>query len=206
MILSPVIMGKFFGKKGLEGIKPGQTADTEASDMKSLQSGNLAIVTGIMTYHHKQPDGTDLTDKNVFTFGLVKKGGKWMYATHHASSMVEEKPEDVLNLFLTEYHKNPKAFFESRLPQDFRFLNGGKQTVTKEGVLSDSKTDPTDSEVTDVKAFKSGNLGIVSGVHVFKNRQSDGNIRADKVYFTYTMVKRNGKWFFAESHQTPVKE
>lgn len=81
--------GKFFGKKVLEGIKEGQTTDAEVSDMKAFQSGNLAVVTGIMTYHHKQADGSDKPDKNIFTFTMVKNNGKWLYAAHHASSMKE---------------------------------------------------------------------------------------------------------------------
>ena len=197
----------FFDRQAVlrEGRKS-TTNDSEILVVKSLQSGNVGLVTGVMTYHHRQPDGSDNADKVAYTFGMVKQNGKWMYATHQFAAMIQEKPEEVLNVFLAEYHKNPKTFFENRLPDDFRFLNGGKENVPKAGVISNSTNDPTDSEVSDVKAFQSGNLGVVSGFHVFKNRQADGNIRADKVAFTYTFQKKNGKWFFAESHQTPVKE
>ena len=189
-------------KKALAEMKPTGITPTRSNYQIKIV-GNMAVA------HYDQEnvrkDGTKNIEHNMNV--LEKVGGHWkIVGTSVHSNNNNEKPEDVLNLFLTEYHKNPKAFFESRLPTDFRFLNGGKQTVSKDGVLSNSKTDPTDSEISDVKAFQSGNLGIVSGVHVFKNKQSDGNIRADKVNFTYTMVKKNGKWFFAESHHTPLKE
>ncbi len=81
--------GKFFGKEFVKGLKEGQPADAEISDMKSFKSGDLAVVMGIMTWHHKQADGSDKPDKTISTFVMQKKSGKWMYAGYHSSALKE---------------------------------------------------------------------------------------------------------------------
>ena len=77
-----------------------------------------------------KPDGTDNVDKNVFTFTMVKKDNKWLYAMHHFSSMVEENPEAVVKDWIEQYNKDNKAFFVKNCSNDFIGSNSGITAVS----------------------------------------------------------------------------
>ncbi len=75
--------GAFYDNSGFKNMQGGQKANLEPSDMKSFQSGNLAVIMGMFT--KKQADGSD--KKEVFTAVMQKRNGKWMYVGHHATDM-----------------------------------------------------------------------------------------------------------------------
>ncbi len=79
--------GAFYNNAGFKDMKDGQQVRLEASDMKSFQSGNLAVIMGIFTQLKKQADGTEKPVKEVFTAVMQKRNGKWMYVGHHATDM-----------------------------------------------------------------------------------------------------------------------
>ena len=79
--------GAFYNNEGFKNMKEGQQAHLEPSDMKSFQSGNLAVVMGIFTSLKKEADGTQKPSKEVFTAVMQKRNGKWLYVGHHATDM-----------------------------------------------------------------------------------------------------------------------
>jgi ketosteroid isomerase-like protein len=81
--------GAFYGNSGFKTMPEGQKAYLEPSDMKSFQSGNLAVVMGIFTRPKKQADGTEKMGKEVFTAVMQKRNEKWLYVGHHATDMKE---------------------------------------------------------------------------------------------------------------------
>jgi hypothetical protein len=83
--------GKFFGKEFIvnRARKENETNDAEPTNMKTFKSGNLAVVVGNLTWHHKQADGSDKPDKTISTFIMQKKNGKWWYAGHLISPLKE---------------------------------------------------------------------------------------------------------------------
>ena len=81
--------GKFFGKEFIEKRAENKTSDTETTVNKVFKSGNLAVVIGTITWHNKQADGSDKPNKVVSTMIMQKKDGKWLYAGHHLSPLIE---------------------------------------------------------------------------------------------------------------------
>ena len=121
-----------------------------------------------------------------------------------AQSTNTAEVETVLKEFIVEYNKSPHDFFKNRLTPDFRYTDENGSFLFQSAILKSSEGRPSlQSEVSDLKTFRYGDLGIVSGIHSFE----DGW----KVAFTYTLVKQKGngaapRWMFAASQQTPVQK
>ncbi|GAB2564075.1 nuclear transport factor 2 family protein [Spirosoma aerophilum] len=119
-----------------------------------------------------------------------------------AQSANTAEVETALKEFITEYNKSPYDFFKNRLTDDFRYFNGNGGFSFRSDVLKENEGRPSlQSEVSDLKVLRAGDLGIVSGIHSFGG---DG-----KVAFTYTLVKQKGngsaaRWMFAMSQHTPI--
>ncbi len=79
--------GAFYNNSGFKNRKEGEQGHLEPSDMKSFQSGNLAVVMGIFRQPQKQADGTEKPSKQVFTAVMQKRNGKWLYVGHHQTDM-----------------------------------------------------------------------------------------------------------------------
>ena len=109
-----------------------------------------------------------------------------------------DDPEKVLQLFITEYNADPYSFFNSRISSDFRYTNGKGAFAFREATVKGAEgRKSTNSEVSNLKFFKSGDLIVASGIHTF-----EGN----PVAFTYTLQKQNGRWMFAASQHSTVEK
>jgi hypothetical protein len=109
-----------------------------------------------------------------------------------------DDPEKVLQLFIKEYNADPHSFFNSRTPSDFRYTNAKGLFSYRESVVKGAEgRKSTNSEVSNLKFFKSGDLIVAGGIHTF-----EGN----PVAFTYTLQKQNGRWMFAASHHSTVEK
>lgn len=121
-----------------------------------------------------------------------------------AQTSATTEVETTMSQFLAEYNKSPYDFFENRTPDDFRYIDGNGLFVFRPVVLAGSKGRPgLESSASDLKIFQSGNLAVVSGIHLF------GDAGNGKTAFTYTLKKMtNGstsQWMFAASQHTPVQ-
>jgi len=131
--------------------------------------------------------------KIVLTIGLFMS----ICSVSFAQKDNTDEPEKVLQLFVTEYNADPHRFFDSRIPKDFRYTNAEGLFSFRESVVKGAEgRSSTNSEVSNLKFFKSGDLIVASGIHTF-----GGN----PVAFTYTLQKQNGRWMFAASHHTAQK-
>jgi hypothetical protein len=112
--------------------------------------------------------------------------------------------ETAINQFIVEYNKAPYDFFKNRCTPDFRYTDGDGSFTLLPTILKNSKGRPsTKSSISNLKTFRKGDLGVVSGIHSFDGER--------KVAFTYTLEKRTvagsaPKWMFAASQHTPVKK
>ncbi len=198
--------GQFFGKKMLVENRKSSTQDSEVEVLKAHQSGHVGIATGIMTYHHSQPDGSDNPDKVAFTFGMVKQNGKWMYATHQFATMNDDDPKEVFKQWVTEYNKDNKTFLLNKTADDLVGTVNGGAFYSRKSIENTTEWGHEILEASDMKSFQSGNLAVVMGVFTRHNKQADGSDKPVKQMFTATMQKRNGKWLYVGHHATDAKE
>jgi ketosteroid isomerase-like protein len=198
-----------FGWRDNESIKSNQKLAKPRNGTPLRSNYNIKIVGNMATAHYDQTntfnDGKITTEHNLHILEKVNNEWKITGASIHPNNLAnEDKPDEVLVKFINEYNKDATAFFMDRCPEDFRYTNGDGKFSGKDALKSD-KTHTSESEVSEMKVFKSGDLAVVSGIHTWKNKQNDGNVKVNKVAFTYTLLKKNGKWLFAASHHTPVK-
>ena len=110
----------------------------------------------------------------------------------------EEDPEKLLKMYIQEYNENANKFYKSHLSEDFRYINVKGKFVTRDETLKSSEGRKSiQSHVSDLKIFTEGNLSVISGIHSYEGY---------KVAFTFTSVKKDGKWFLAASQNTLVEE
>jgi ketosteroid isomerase-like protein len=200
--------GEFFFRDN-ESIKSNQKTAKPRNATPIRSNYNIKIVGNMATAHYDQintsNDGKIRSEHNLHILEKVNNEWKIVGASIHSNNLAhEDKPDDVLKQFITEYNKDATAFFMDRCPEDFRYTNGEGKFSGKDALKSD-KTYTSDSEPSEMKVFQSGDLAVVSGIHTWKNKQNDGNVKVNKVAFTYTLLKKDGKWWFAASHHTPVK-
>ncbi len=198
-----------FGWRDNESIKSNQKKAKPRNGTPVRSNYNINIVGNMATAHYDQNntfnDGKVLTEHNLHILERVNNQWKIIGASIHPNNLAnEDKPDETLKQFIIEYNKDATAFFMDRCPEDFRYTNADGKFSGKDALKSD-KTYTSDSEVSEMKVFQSGDLAAVSGIHTWKNKQNDGKVKVNKVAFTYTLLKKDGKWWFAASHHTPVK-
>ncbi len=108
------------------------------------------------------------------------------------------------NEILDEYKKDSKAFFINRLSDDFRYTNQQGSYLGKSAVVSGEKQNIVSTELLQPVFFQSGDLAISSGIHQTVRIDKDGSQRTGQVAATYTWQRRNDKWMFVASQQTPI--
>lgn len=103
---------------------------------------------------------------------------------------------------LDEYKKDSKAFFISRLSDDFRYCNDQGKFFRKSDITKNETQKIVTTEILEPVIFQSCDLATVSGIHKTARIEPDGKQVSSQVGFTYTFQKRNDKWMFVGSQQT----
>lgn len=135
--------------------------------------------------------------KNTLLTLLLLVIGTRSFAQSNAAAEVET----ALKEFLAENAASSYDFFKNRLTPDFRYINAKGAISSRDAVLKRNEGGKgVQSDVSDLKIFRSGDLAVISGIHNFSGWRTG---------FTYTLEKQlvNGspKWMFASSQHTPVQ-
>ena len=183
------------------------TALDYGPDVKIKQHDKVALVMGTNshTMFYTQ-SGKSFPYHVYFTYLFEYTDNKWKWAAaqHTYLTDSQEDPKEVVKQWVKEYDKDNKAFFLDRHSDGFVGINGGGQMIDMETLkgLKDGIT--SDSEVSDMKSFRSGDMAVVVGIHTWHHKQANGTDKPDKVAFTYTMMKKNGRWLFVTMQHTPA--
>ena len=144
---------------------------------------------------------------------LEKVGDSWkaIAASHHGFNdpSKEDNPEEIAKQWIAEYSKDNKLFFVKNCSDDFIASNAGidgGKFFGREFIEKRADGKPSDTETTINKVFKSGNLAVVIGTLIWHNKQADGSDKPNKVISTMIMQKKDGKWWYAGHHLSPLKE
>lgn len=109
-----------------------------------------------------------------------------------------------LNELVAEYKKDSHAFMNNRLSENFRYINPMGAYQPQKDFLGGTAQKIVNSEILQPVIFQSGDLAITSGVHHSVLLDKDGKEYTRDVAATYTWQRRNDKWMFVASQQTPV--
>lgn len=103
-----------------------------------------------------------------------------------------------------EYKTNSKAFFTSRLSDDFRYTTTKGVYQTRKDIIKGDAQKILKTEFIEPVIFQSGDLAVVSGIHKVERVGQDGNPVIGQVACTYTFQRRQNKWMFVASQQTAI--
>lgn len=112
-----------------------------------------------------------------------------------------------LDGILKDYHKNPHDFFVSYCSPDFRYTNMDGSFGYLPELLKASVNDKVEtSEILDQKIIQSGDVAVVSGIHVQERKAADGTKNTRRVVCTYTFQRQGGngsatRWRFVAAQQ-----
>jgi len=109
-----------------------------------------------------------------------------------------------LSEILDEYKKDSKAFFNSRLSEDFRGINKEGSFQIKKDIVAADPQKIVKTEIIQPVIFQLADLAVATGIHQTTRIGTDGNQNTSAVACTYTFQKRNNKWMFVASQQTSI--
>lgn len=115
-----------------------------------------------------------------------------------------------LDGILKEYQKDPHGFFERYCPPDFRYINrDGSFAYLQELLKGSLNSKVLANEIQDQKIVQSGDVAVVSGIHVADRIDTDGTKYNTRIACTYTFQRQKGngsapRWMFVASHQSNV--
>ncbi|MBC8155389.1 MAG: DUF4440 domain-containing protein [Bacteroidetes bacterium] len=109
-----------------------------------------------------------------------------------------------LNEMGEEYKTDSKAFFTSRLSDDFRYTTTKGVYQTRKDIIAGDPQKILKTEYAEPVIFQSGNLAVVSGIHKVERVGPDGSPVMGQVACTYTFQRRQNKWMFVASQQTAI--
>lgn len=110
-----------------------------------------------------------------------------------------------LNEIGEEYKTNSKAFFTSRLSDDFRYTTTKGVYQTRKDIIEGDAQKILKIEYAEPVIFQSGDLAVVSGIHKVERVGQDGSPVMGQVACTYTFQRRANKWMFVASQQTTIQ-
>lgn len=195
-------------KKAVADFKPSGSTAVKTNHRINIK-GNMAVAD--FDQVTKQKDGSKGLQHNVYLF--EKMGGAWKFvgASLHGLPSEEDKPEEIVKQWIMEYNKDGKSFFENNCSDDYiasnTGINGGK-FFGKESIVNRAREEnqANDAEVTNMKTFKSGNLAVIVSNLTWHHKQADGTDKPDKTVSTWVLQKKEGKWWYAGHHISPLKE
>ncbi len=142
---------------------------------------------------------------------LEKRGGKWQVVSNAGSDL-----DDYGVLWYLEQdwnnalRKKDKSWFEKNYASDFSSVNSttGKLLNKQEAIADD--TDPKVTmdlaETTDMNVRIDGNTAVVTGIFRTKGKDDKGVAYDQRMRFTDTWIKREGRWQEWASQGTIIPE
>ena len=110
-----------------------------------------------------------------------------------------------LDELVNEYKKDSKAFFNNRLSEDFRYINRKGGFQYQKEFLGGTSQNIVSTEMPQAVIFQSGDLAVASGIHRTVRIDKDGKQITENSAVTYTWQRRNDKWLFVASQQSPIQ-
>lgn len=117
-----------------------------------------------------------------------------------------------LDGILKDYQKDPHGFFEHSCPPDFRYIATDGSFKFLPELLKGSVNDKVlANEIQEPKIVQSGDVAVVSGIHVQERKAADGTKNSRQVACTYTFQRQKGsgsalRWMFVASQQNDIAQ
>lgn len=157
------------------------------------------------------PGGREQTTWARSIHVLEKRGGKWQLVSTTGHEMDDEMALYYMDLDWTDANlRRDKAWFERNFADDYVSVSSsdgsvsGKGADIEESMNSKEKVEMTESTNQMIRADR--NVGVVIGIYHWKGTDENGKPFDNRVRYTDTYVKRDGRWQVLSTISVPIKE
>ncbi len=175
-------------------------------------SKNLATIThrNIFT-SNDGPGGRERTNWSRSIHFLEKRGGNWQVVSTLGHAMDDAMMIYYLDQDWTEANvKRDKAWFEKNFADDFSSVSStdgktfDKASDIEDTMNSKGTVEMAESTNLDIKVDR--NMGVVTGIYHWKGTDENGKSVENRVRYTDTYIKRDGRWQVWATISVPIKE
>ena len=192
-------------------------ANPAGADKVTYDNYIITCTANTATISHRNtvwtPDGSGGKPETFYTRSvhfLEKRGGKWQVVSNAGSGLDEYDvvwylEQDWNNAFW----KKDKSWFDSNFASDFVSISSGSGTMTDKNeeiasIVGDKNTYDM-VETKDMNVRMEGNVAIVTGIFHLKGKDEKGAAFDNKIRYTDTWAKRDGRWVAINSQGTMTK-
>lgn len=137
---------------------------------------------------------------------LEKRGGKWQVVTNAGNGLDDNAILDYMERdWNAAWIKRDAAWLEKNVADDATFIYPDGTTGNKSAdiaTLKDTKNTVEWNNLSDMSIRVSGNTAVVTGVNHIKGKDAGGRPFENRVRYTDTYVKRDGRWWAWASQST----
>lgn len=154
------------------------------------------------------PGGKERVSYSRSVHVLEKRGGKWQVVSNAGHALDDAAILDYMERdWNLAWIKRDAAWLEKNLADEATFIYADGTTGTKSSdiaTLKNTKNVVEWNRLSDMSIRIDGNTGVVTGVNHIKGRGADGRPFENRVRFTDTYVKREGRWYALATQNTVV--
>ncbi|RDB03700.1 nuclear transport factor 2 family protein [Runella aurantiaca] len=206
--------GQFYDKAAtlaLAKSRPAAKSETQMSDLRVKQSGNLGVVSGIRNHALVLPNNQKMTWKDAFTYTFEWKKNNWVLTDIHHTKIDYQTGEEaavrqVIDAETKAYHEANLAVLGSnfattpyierhdeklRKMANTPYLKGDALQKVYEAFPKTHKPTGLNAVVSDYESHVSGNLAWAT--YTQEDKKADGSV-AQKQRFLRILEKINGQW------------
>jgi ketosteroid isomerase-like protein len=141
-------------------------------------------------------------------FGVVCAQGQAKPLQATPTPAVESELRQLELAWLDAYDNNDAAAMERIVADDFQITYGDGRILNKKqtiaGLKPSAPKDANSEQYTEDSVVRVyGNTAIITGVYIYKHRDSDKETMSRSRY-TDTYLKRKGRWQVVSSHLSPI--
>ncbi|MCO6512130.1 MAG: nuclear transport factor 2 family protein [Aridibacter famidurans] len=156
------------------------------------------------------PGGRERTTWARSIHGLEKRGGRWQLVSTTGHEMDDEMALYYMDLDWTDANlRRDKAWYERNFADDFASVSStdgnvfDKASDIEDTMNSKAKTEMTESTNQMIRVDR--NVGVVIGIYHWKGTDENGKPFDNRVRYTDTYVKRDGRWQVLSTISVPIK-
>lgn len=185
------------------------SADTVTYDSYLIScSGNSATVTHRNIFPSSDGSG-DIWSRSVHV--MEKSGGKWKVVSTTGHVMEDNMILYYMDQDWTRANRTRnKEWFENNFASDFSSTSSstGNLYNKAEDIAStmDDKGTVDMTESTDVSIRVDGNSAVINGIYRWKGKDEKGVAYDNKVRYTDTYIKRDGRWQVWATSSSAIKD
>jgi ketosteroid isomerase-like protein len=167
---------------------------------------NCSPVSATITHRNTTVSASGSTTYSRSVHILEKRDGKWQVVSNAGNSLDDNAIIDYMERdWNAAWVRRDAAWLEKNIADDATFIYADGSMGTKASdlaLLKDTRNTVEWNNLSDMNIRVNGNIAIVTGVNHIKGKAAGGSPFENRVRYTDTYIKRDGRWYAWASHST----